>query len=298
MLLVLAIGLVALTVGLAAYYAGMGVVRSQSEARIVALRRTRAEVLEAGFADRAVGPFIRNIGRQARRLTPAGWARTMQQKFQLADWSDAVDANSWAAIKVLSTLGGFLFWLVIQGFFDPLIKVMMLALLLFVGFFVPNAMLQRAVDERREEMRRQLPDVIDLLVISVEAGLGFEAALARVVATLSGAMTEEFGRMLQETRVGVSRADAMRSLSARTDLDELDSFLLAMAQAEAFGVSIARVLRVQSDEMRVARRQRAQERAFAAPVKMVFPMVLCLLPAIFLVLLGPAAIEIFEIFSD
>ncbi len=298
MLLAAAIVLISITVGLAAYWAGMGVVRSQAEARIVALRRSRAEILESSFADRAVGPLIRGLGVQALRLTPGGWARRVERKFELAGWGDNIDANSWAAIKVLSVTAGLVLWVPLQTFLDPLAKVVTLILLLAFGFLAPNAILQRTIDERREAMRRQLPDVIDLLVISVEAGLGFEAALARVVATVPGEMSEEFSRMLQETRVGVARSDAMRNLAGRTDLDELDSFLLAMAQAEAFGVSVARVLRVQADEMRVARRQRAQERAFAAPVKMVFPMVICILPAIFLVLLGPAAVDIFSIFTE
>jgi tight adherence protein C len=175
-----------------------------------------------------------------------------------------------------------------------------LVLILFpivLGFFGPDAWLSRKVEERRAAMQRSLPDVLDLLVISVEAGLGFDSALARVVSTVPGALTEEFFRMLQETRVGVSRRDAMRHLMERSDLDELRSFLLAMMQAEAFGVAIARVLRVQADEMRVKRRQRAQEKAFAAPVKIVFPLVFCIFPALFIVLLGPAAIQISETFS-
>jgi tight adherence protein C len=166
------------------------------------------------------------------------------------------------------------------------------------GFFGPDAWLERKVDERRQAMLRALPDILDLLVISVEAGLGFDSALARVVSTVPGPLSEEFFRMLQETRVGVSRRDAMRHLMERTDLDELRSFLLAMIQAEAFGVTIARVLRVQADEMRVRRRQRAQEKAFAAPVKLVFPLVFCIFPALFIVLLGPAALQIGEAFAN
>ncbi|MGB8360396.1 MAG: type II secretion system F family protein, partial [Acidimicrobiia bacterium] len=167
-----------------------------------------------------------------------------------------------------------------------------------LGFFGPDAWLERKVGERRIAMLKALPDVLDLLVISVEAGLGFDSALSRVVSTVPGPLSEEFFRMLQETRVGVSRRDAMRHLMERTDLDELRSFLLAMIQAEAFGVTIARVLRVQADEMRVRRRQRAQEKAFAAPVKLVFPLVFCIFPALFIVLLGPAAISISENFIN
>jgi tight adherence protein C len=166
-----------------------------------------------------------------------------------------------------------------------------------LGFFGPDAWLRRHIDERKSSMQKALPDTLDLLVISVEAGLGFDSALARVVQTVPGALSEEFFRMLQETRVGVSRRDAMRHLLDRTDLDELRSFLLAMMQAEAFGVTIARVLRVQADEMRVKRRQRAQEKAFAAPVKLVFPLVFCIFPSLFIVLLGPAAIQIGDAFS-
>jgi tight adherence protein C len=177
-------------------------------------------------------------------------------------------------------------------------RTLLLALPLVLGFFGPDAWLSRKVEERRSEMQKALPDVLDLLVISVEAGLGFDSALARVVATVPGALSEEFFRMLQETRVGVSRRDAMRHLMERTDLDELRSFLLAMMQAEAFGVAIARVLRVQADEMRVKRRQRAQEKAFAAPVKIVFPLVFCIFPSLFVVLLGPAAIQIGRAFAD
>jgi tight adherence protein C len=181
---------------------------------------------------------------------------------------------------------------------DSLQRIILFALPIALGFFGPDAWLQRKIDDRRQNMLRALPDVLDLLVISVEAGLGFDSALSRVVATVPGPLSEEFFRMLQETRVGVSRRDAMRHLMDRTDLDELRSFILAMIQAEAFGVTIARVLRVQADEMRVKRRQRAQEKAFAAPVKLVFPLVFCIFPALFIVLLGPAAISIAGAFAS
>jgi len=208
-----------------------------------------------------------------------------------------MDASSFVVVKVVLAIVMLVLWFLLRPGLPAQQQVIALFLMVGLGFFDPDAWLSRKNEERQSEMLRALPDVLDLLVISVEAGLGFDSALQRVVATVPGPLSEEFYRMLQETRVGVSRRDAMRHLMDRTDLDELRSFLLAMLQAEAFGVTIARVLRVQADEMRVKRRQRAQEKAFAAPVKIVFPLVFCIFPALFVVLLGPAAIQIMNAFA-
>ena len=162
----------------------------------------------------------------------------------------------------------------------------------------PDAILNRQVEERQYAIRTKLPDVMDLLVISVEAGLGFEQALDRTVAAVPGPLTEEFARMLGEVRAGSSRADAMRALDARTNVPEIRSFVLAILQADTFGVSIGRVLRAQADEMRIKRRQLAQERAQKAPVKMLIPMVFCIFPALFIIVLGPAALTIVDSFNS
>lgn len=258
----------------------------------------REETLKKPIAERAVAPVLVGLGKGAARLTPIGWLKRTQKRLVLAGSPANLDANAWLVIKILATFLTIGLWVLTRDRLDVQQQIMALALLGALGFFGPDVFLNRRIAERRESMRRDLPDVLDLLVISVEAGLGFDSALNRVVNTVPGPLSEEFFRMLQETRVGVARRDAMRHLTDRTDVDELRSFLLAMMQAEAFGVAIARVLRVQADEMRVARRQRAQEKAFAAPVKLVFPLVFCIFPALFIVLLGPAAIQIYETFTE
>ena len=151
-------------------------------------------------------------------------------------------------------------------------------------------------DQRSLPAQVSLPDIIDLLVISVEAGLGFEQALQRVITSVEGPLPDEFSRMLGEVRAGSTRAEAMRAMDARIEVPEVRSFVLAILQADAFGVSIGRVLRTQAEEMRIKRRQLAEEKAQKAPVKMLIPMVFCIFPALFTIVLGPAVIRITENF--
>ncbi|MGB1655366.1 MAG: type II secretion system F family protein, partial [Acidimicrobiales bacterium] len=169
----------------------------------------------------------------------------------------------------------------------------LVVLALFIG---PDAQLNRAVEERQAAILRGLPDIIDLLVISVEAGLGFEQALLRVVTSVDGPLPDEFNRMLGEVRAGSTRAESMRAMDARIEVAEVRSFVLAIIQADTFGVSIGSVLRIQADEMRVKRRQIAEEKAQKAPVKMLVPMVFCIFPALFTIVLGPAVVRIVQNF--
>jgi tight adherence protein C len=293
------------SVFLLAAWIGSAVIRVQKTAqdRLAVYGRvpvSRDEELSRPFAERALAPVVLRFGKTLNRFTPTGYLEKIQKKLLLAGSPSGIDAPAFVVVKVilLVVLGGL--GIVARNTTAgsaPLLQLLVLFGLPLLGFFGPDAWLRRKIDDRSLAMLRALPDTLDLLVISVEAGLGFDSALQRVVTTVPGPLSEEFFRMLQETRVGVARRDAMRHLIERTDLDELRSFLLAMMQAEAFGVAVARVLRVQADEMRVKRRQRAQEKAFAAPVKIVFPLVFCIFPSLFIVLLGPAGIKISAAFG-
>ncbi|MCP4965140.1 MAG: type II secretion system F family protein [bacterium] len=287
---------VGVTIGAAAIFIGGGVIQARASAsrRLAGLRESRSEVLDKGFSERAVAPMFQGVGRLFMRYTPQGWGARVEKRLMIAGWLPRVDGSSWAAIRVLCAVLGVLLAFFVQGQLTGTTRLVATIGALMLGVLGPEAILSRRVDERKQNMERDLPDVIDLLVISVEAGLGFEGALGRVVQNVPGELSDEFSRMLQETRVGVSRNRALRSLAERTDVDDLNTFIMALTQADAFGVSISRMLRVQADEMRIRRRLRAQERAFAAPVKMTFPLVLCIFPGIFTVLLGPAAIQISE----
>jgi tight adherence protein C len=298
--LIVAVVASAITIGAFVFWAGNGVLTARrSSSRRLASLQTRDEVLSTGISERAIAPIIEKLGSFALRFTPQGWVDKAQQKLVYAGMNERMDGNTWAALRIISLLGTMiLFFVVVGAFSSPMQKVMLFGLLAAIGFLGPESVLNRRIDARRKEMEQSLPDIIDLLVISVEAGLGFEAAMGRVVQAVPGELSREFSRTLQETRVGVSRHKALRSLADRTDVDDLNAFILALIQADQFGVSIARILRVQADEMRVRRRQRAQEKAFAAPVKLVFPLVLCIFPSMFVVLLGPAAISIAEVFGD
>jgi tight adherence protein C len=246
------------------------------------------------FGARVLSPFSSGFMGLIRKFTPIGYVDSVRHKLVVAGSPPGFEVDRLLILKVVGAASG-LVWvpLILWGAALNGTTALFAIALLWVGsFLMPDLSLGRKIEARQKEIARRLPDILDLLVISVEAGLGFEQAIDRTSNAVPGPLSEEFRRMLQETRVGASRADALRALDQRTEVPELRSFILAMLQADTFGVSIARILRAQADEMRVRRRLAAQELAQKAPIKMLFPLVLCIFPAMFVVVLGPAFISI------
>ena len=257
---------------------------------------------ERELADPVVQRVLLPVGKSlvdlGRRFTPGDYVEKTRRKLQVAGRGTADDVDRYLAIRVVS-FALIPVWFLLTWFVLPLegmAKLGVFALLAFAAALGPDAWLNRAMAERQHRIRVSLPDILDLLVISVEAGLGFEQALDRTVSAVPGPLSDEFNRMLGEVRAGATRADAMRAMDARTDVPEVRSFVLAIIQADTFGVSIGRVLRSQADEMRVKRRPMAQEEAQKAPVKMLIPMVFCIFPSLFVVVIGPAIINIRDSF--
>lgn len=275
-----------------------------------ALRSVRAIELTPGdvrqrelaipFTRRVLIPAIRRLGAFGGRMTPGSVVKRLEKEVVYAGSPAGWDAERILAMKILLTFGGIVgafFFAKLLGYQGVRAAILML-IGGFVGYYIPEWMLRSKSGKRQNELRRSLPDALDLLSITVEAGLGFDAAMSRVSKQAGGPLGEEFYRVLQEMQLGKSRSDALRDLGDRTTIPELKSFVLAMVQADIFGISIAKVLHVQANEMRLKRRQRAEEKAQKVPVKIVFPLLFCIFPALFLVLLGPAAIAIYKAFTQ
>lgn len=256
----------------------------------------RRRELAIPFGQRVLVPAIRRFGSFMRHLTPASVAERLAKELVYAGSPVGWDAERVLAMKLLATAVGGIGALLLSRLLGlPAFRAFLFMLFAaLIGWYVPEWILRAKSGARQENMRRALPDALDLLSITVEAGLGFDAAVARVARQAGGPLGEELHRVLQEMQIGKSRADALRDLADRTTIEELKSFVLAMVQADIFGISISKVLHVQAREMRIKRRQRAEEQAQKIPVKIVFPLILCIFPALFVVLLGPAAITIYN----
>jgi tight adherence protein C len=255
----------------------------------------RAIVLSQSPIERLFQPFVRALAGPARRLSPRGMVASLERRVELA--GKPVTLERLLALKLglalATVLGCALFWAIPSPSAASLLGTLLAG---FVGYALPDAVLARMADSRQKQIANRLPDTLDQLSICIEAGLGFDSALARTAKSGKGPLATEIAQLLQEIRVGVPRREALEGLVARTDVPDLRQFVHAITQAELYGVPISRVLRAQAMEQREKRRFRAEERAMKLPVKVVFPLVFCIMPTLFIVVLGPAVMNLAHAF--
>ncbi|MGH3497559.1 MAG: type II secretion system F family protein [Nocardioidaceae bacterium] len=294
----------ALLVGLAAagVFSGQRGRMSRSMALLEAFStapKSMQQELEPGFQDRVLNPLLQKLTGLGRKLTPEDNTARLRQKLDAAGNPPGWTTDRVVALKTAGFGGGLLLGIFAclvlgLGLMPTLIVTIGLSL---AGYMAPNLWLYQRAFDRSELAQKTLPDALDLLTISVEAGLGFDAALAHVAKHTEGPLAEEFARLLQEMQLGAGRTESLRAMGERTTLAELKAFVTAMVQADAFGIPIGRVLRVQSTEMRTKRRQRAEEKAQKVPVKILFPLIFCILPCLFLMVMGPGVITMLKAFT-
>jgi tight adherence protein C len=249
----------------------------------------------APFSERVVRPVLLQLARLIMRLTPEGQTDVLQQRLDAAGNPPRLGVREFLGLRVLSAASGFLFAVVVYRLMLSVstpVAVICGLLVLLMGVILPDYLLQQAIGRRQYQIRKLLPDILDLLIVSVEAGLGFDGAMAKVVEKMKGPFPQELCRVLQEMQVGKARTPALKDMAARVQIQEVSTFVAAIYQADQLGVSMAKVLHVQADTMRVARSQRIREMAAKLPVKMLFPLVFFIFPAIFVIIIGPGVISI------
>jgi len=256
--------------------------------------------LDQPFSERVLDPLLKRFLGIGRRLSGADTGERIHRKLELAGNPPGWTVDRIVSSKVLGGVSGFVVSLLFAVLINPssTTKLVIVAVGVALGYFAPNMFLYQRSYDRQNQIQKGLADAIDLLTISVESGLGFDAALQQVSRNTTGPLAEEFARVLSEMQIGKGRNEALRSLSERTNLPELKSFVSALAQADAFGIPIGAVLRVQSTEMRIKRRQRAEEKAQQVPVKITIPLIFCILPCLFIAVMGPAAISMLHNFRQ
>jgi tight adherence protein C len=290
-----AIAVLLITFGLAARPPQDAV--QQRLSQLVVQPKTLEEMeLQQPFYDRVLRPVIQRLSRAGSRgAENQGAIAKIDAKLERAGYPGGLRGADWMGVKIIAVvvfaiLGFALGMLLTAG----ALPAGMLFLLVggAIGFIAPEFWLGRRIRARSLAMVLQLPDALDLLTISVEAGLGFDAALAKCVEKMEGPLVDEFRQALAEVRMGRPRREALRDVASRAESQPLNNFIGAIVQAEQLGVPIAKVLQIQSNQLRIERRQRAEEAAAKAPVKMLFPMVGCIFPTIFIVILGPAIVTV------
>lgn len=255
--------------------------------------------LEPSFEERVLGPLADRVLGIARKFTADDHNERIRTKLEIAGNPPGWTPDRVTSFKFLGCIAGFVAGFALTRLFGAGLLVTLGVVMMFAlaGYLAPNFYLYQRGYDRTQSVQRALPDAIDLLTISVESGLGFDAALSQVARNTDGPLADEFARVLQEMQIGMGRGAALRALGERTHVAELKGFVSSMIQADALGIPIAQVLRVQSREIRTKRRQRAEEKAQQVAIKILIPLVFCILPCLFIAVLGPAGISIFESFN-
>ena len=254
---------------------------------------------DESFGDRIMAPLQGRASQLARRLSGSDAPERIRKRLDVAG-----NPVGWTVERVQAgkVIGAIVLFLVTAALTSLMgtglgLRLILLVAATAVGWLGPNLYLYQKVYDRSKRMQRDLPDAIDLMTISVESGLAFDAAVQQVARNTEGPLADEFSRVLREMQIGQGRAQALRGLADRTEVDDVKSFVTAMVQADSFGIPIANVLRIQSSEIRTKRRQRAEEQAQKVPVKITVPLIFCILPTLFIAVMGPAVIHIMDSFS-
>jgi len=253
--------------------------------------------LSLSMQERIIIPMYKALARFAVRFTPENQIEEIRRQLELAGKSQTMEPATFFGQRIALTLamgaGAFVIFFLVTNW-GPVKGMIATIVGAVLGYWLPVLQLKSQISRRQDKILKALPNALDLLTICVEAGLGFEQAMGKVYEKWDDDLALAFGRVLQEIQLGKRRSEALRDMAARMDVPDVTSFVAALVQAEQLGVSIAKILRIQSDQMRVKRRQRAQEKAQQAPVKMMIPMVLLIFPSIWIVLLGPSVIILIE----
>lgn len=249
------------------------------------------------FHERVIAPASHSLARMVLRLNPRLTVESISARLLAAGMGRSITPVTFLALKGAGALSGILLGLVLGGAVGgPTVGIVAALGCAGVGFILPGVVVSMRARKRREEIKSQLPDALDLLAVSVEAGLGFDGAVAKMTEHMDGALAEEFTLTLGEMRIGESRHDALKKLAERSGAPEVASFARAIIQADQLGISLGRILRVQAVDSRLKRQAAAEERAMKSPIKMLFPTVLFIFPAMFIVILGPAMLNLLEVF--
>ena len=308
LLLILGAALVLLAIALVSAAAGTtaggqalsGVDRSVALVQALSTQpKELTKEFDESFADRIMAPLQARAGRLGKRLTGSDAPERIRKRLDVAGNPSGWTVERVQAGKVIGAIAMFFVSIALTTVMgpSPTLRIVLIAGAAAVGWFGPNLYLYQKVYDRSKRMQRDLPDAIDLMTISVESGLAFDAAVQQVARNTDGPLADEFSRVLREMQIGKGRAEALRGLAERTEVDDVKAFVTAMVQADSFGIPIANVLRIQSSEMRTKRRQRAEEKAQKVPVKITIPLIFCILPTLFIAVMGPAVIHIMDSFS-